>query len=105
MSEDTWICICHFKDPEKAGLDLEPLNKEMEPIRGQEAKVSIMLPASAKPECNVMYTKKGFELGIEWAKQQDLRSQKSNRMFILANWDGYGISEVIENTVCSTISF
>ena len=44
-------------------------------------------------------TAKGHELAEEWTKQQQKRCQDNYNMHIFNDWNGYGISEVIETIV------
>lgn len=57
-------------------------------------------PPIAEPAYQWIISKKGIELAQEWTLQQQKRCQDNYDMHIFNDWNGYGISEVIENIVC-----
>ena len=106
--DNTWICFC---PPEKFTIrradpeDTEDSDEDMEVWCGTEETFECVCyrPARAEREHKWVVTKKGFEPGHEWWVQQAHRDQENYDMYIFSRWTGYGISEVVENTVCRTI--
>lgn len=108
--DNTWICICrpdslrvqrlypeYFEDPDDS-------DEGMDVSCGSTGKCVCELPASAKPEHKWIVTKKGLALGHDWWTEQAERNQYNYGMLITRKWNGYGISEVIENMVRCIIS-
>lgn len=62
-------------------------------------------PLIADPAYQWIISKKGIELAQEWTLQQQKRCQDNYNMHIFNDWNGYGISEVIENIVCVHVNF
>ena len=98
--DNTWICICPTKTSLIRHNESENDDRDEKYDCGCGSKCLVMQLASANPGHKWVMTKKGYQLAMEWGMQQELRCQDNFDMHILNRWNGYGISEVIENIVC-----
>lgn len=93
----TWICICRsvpdlHRECDSGGYD------RIEISCSEEGTCMCMQAADAHPNHPWIVTKAGYDLYKEWAHQIHCRDPENFGMYITSKWDGYGASEVVENT-------
>lgn len=100
-----WICLCvPLSEREKeAGSDGDEEEDEEEYEDNSQARCddgetcTCNKPAEDYPQHQWVVTKKGYEMALEWVEQREKRCQDNFDLYIFNRYNGYGISEVIEN--------
>lgn len=96
-----WVRLCPAaKDESSDDEDSEKSSEAKEQACGHAGGCIDRAPRIADPAHQWIISKKGIELAQEWTQQQEKRCQDNYNMYIFNDWNGYGISEVIENIVC-----
>ena len=99
---DDWVRLCpaaEDEDNDDEDSERPSEGKEQACACGRAGGCVNTAPSFADTAQQWIISKKGIELVIEWTQQQEKRCQDNYNMHIFNHWNGYGISEVIENIV------
>ncbi|MCJ1380156.1 hypothetical protein MMC17_003259 [Xylographa soralifera] len=101
----TWITICRpmfdiKKENYENEVDEDEMDEDEDDERltcGKKGKCMCRKPAELSPGWTWVYTKAGYMAFSDYWEEQMKRDQDNFQMHIYEDWNGYGITEVMEN--------